>query len=281
MKTIQSNFLAAKKKYDDGCSPYQEIRDISVYCIEKLIRETFSQNYGATDGKPYIALSTSQGISRPVSTNLYINNANEFISLWEELVGSLAKTGSASISSTDINRTLYTSIMSFSCCYDIWKNSSRKTPGTYFEIILGSIISMLLPQHRRGKFISLDFGEKVATDIVFDDGTVGVVIPAKITTRERIVQPYAHQRILESCFGKDRYKSYLLCVSETQRDDVKGDGRVNNICVPGTIKLFQAHLSKLSGLYYLDPPQRYLEKDIAEHLPVGSIGDLIKHNLFT
>jgi hypothetical protein len=141
--------------------------------------------------------------------------------------------------------------------------------------LLGSILSAFLPQHKRGKFISLpEFGEKVSTDIVLDDGVLGIVFPAKITTRERIVQPYAHQRILDSVFGDARYKSVLLCVSETQRDDKKQG--VNNICVPGTIKLFQAHLSKLSGLYYLDPPVRYLQDDILSLVPVGDFGKLFK-----
>ena len=173
---------------------------------------------------------------------------------------------------------MYTSIISFSACFDIWKPKSRKVPGTHFEILVGSLLTQLIPKFSRSKFISLPKQtEKVTTDIVFDNGEIGLIFPAKITTRERIVQPYAHQRILDSIFGESRYKTCLLCVSETQRDDRKA--LVNDICVPGTIKLYQDHLSKLSGLYYLDPPKRYTDSDITDRINVGDYGQLFRTDL--
>lgn len=86
----------------------------------------------------------------------------------------------------------------------------------------------------------------VATDIVFkkNEDNKGLVIPVKITTRERIVQPFAHQRILDSVFGPGSYQSLLICVSEMQRDK---ENNVNEICVPGTIQLFQRHLASLTS----------------------------------
>jgi hypothetical protein len=117
----------------------------------------------------------------------------------------------------------------------------------------------------------------VATDIVFEYCGKGVVIPAKITTRERIVQPFAHQKILDGVFGVGRYISLLICVSETQRSDK--DGRVNEICVPGTITLFQKHLAQLNGIYYLDPPQRYLALNAKNIVSVQSLGFLFAEGL--
>ena len=105
---------------------------------------------------------------------------------------------------------------------------------------------------------------------------VGLVVPVKITTRERIVQPFAHQRILDSVFGEHRFRSVLVCVSEMQR---KRDEGANAICVPGTIRLYQRHLAALSGLYYLDPPHRYLQPDVTAHVAVRTLGCLLADDL--
>lgn len=90
------------------------------------------------------------------------------------------------------------------------------------------------------------------------------------------MQPYAHQRILESVFGMDRYRSVLVCMSEMQRDRKRN---ANAICVPGTIRLFQTHLAKLTALYYLDPPARYLAPDVTSLVSVRTVGDLLCDDL--
>ncbi|MCY4646040.1 MAG: hypothetical protein OXE73_04115 [Gammaproteobacteria bacterium] len=120
--------------------------------------------------------------------------------------------------------------------------------------------------------------ENVSTDIAFLERghRGGLVVPAKITTRERIVQPFAHQRILDSVFGEQRFRSILVSVSEMQRQRQTG---ANAICVPGPIRLYQLHLARLSGLYYLDPPARYLERDVADHITVDTVGRLLGEDL--
>lgn len=121
-----------------------------------------------------------------------------------------------------------------------------------------------------------DGESSVATDLVIarPDCERRIVIPLKITTRERIVQPFAHQRILDSAFGKGLYNSFLTCVSETQLDHKTQS--VKQVCVPGTVKLFQRHLGQISGLYYCDVPQRYAADDMAAYLPVKEIGEIFR-----
>ena len=169
--------------------------------------------------------------------------------------------------------------MWFSICYDLWRPGSRKTPGTFFEILVGSLVQAVTPRlTRRAHVPLLEPGESVSTDIVFlEPGERGgLAIPVKITTRERIVQPFAHQRILDAVFGEGRFRSILVCVSEMQR---QRDTGANAICVPGTIRQFQRYLAPLAGLYYLDPPARYLRDDVTGLIPVGTLGDLLAHDL--
>jgi len=116
----------------------------------------------------------------------------------------------------------------------------------------------------------------VSTDVVMGipGQHGGVVIPLKITTRERIVQPFAHQRILDAAFGEGHYQSLIVCISETQLAEKTKS--VNQVCVPGTIKLFQKHLAHISGLYYCDLPQRYIAEDMTRIINVRSVGHLFE-----
>lgn len=277
--SIVKKHKALKKLYDKGSSPINELASLAVECLTLISSNTAKESYSRSDDKGYVIYSSNGGKSRPVNSSIFIESKEDFQKGWKELLGSIDPIKHASsLSEERINNVIYTSIMGFCICYDIWKSKSRKTPGTHFEVLLGSLLHQFLPSFSREKFVVLpDQDEKVSTDIVFDEDSKGLVVPAKITTRERIVQPYAHQRILDSIFGEGRYRSILLCVSETQRDD--DNQHVNDICVPGTIKLFQAHLSKLAGLYYLDPPTRYMAQDISDLVVVGNFGKLLKSDL--
>ena len=287
MERVASHFKIAKTVYDNGGVPLAEILRVSQTCVQKLATEAASQFQAELSGKTYHVFTSENGrISRPYLPSLYVSDDDEYVALWKELqAGCVADEhlirlcGGLDETIIKVNKALYTAVTSFSVCYDLWKWGSRKTPGTFFEVLLGTWLTLLLRDYQRTKFIELPgYEEKVSTDIVFSkpDG-INLVFPAKITTRERIVQPFAHQRILESVFGMNRYRSLLLCMSETQRDDE--DRSVNEICVPGTVRLFQKHLSTMSGIYYLDPPQRYLQPNVTDVIPVASVGRLLAADL--
>jgi hypothetical protein len=304
---IHKLHILAKRKYDQGEDPIDALLELVLGCLQKVKEGTKKHFLVSKYGKEYWYLSNGTIYSRPFLPALFNDNLDLYKTSWELLIKSCdPKTHTIKLDSAEINKTLYTAIMSFSICYDLWKTSSRKTPGTFFEVLLGSLISLLLPEYKRMKHIPLpqqleldesclvdevelepdskksskrkSSDNSVSTDIVFTspDESSGIVIPAKITTRERIVQPFAHQRILDSIFGEGKYKSILACVSEMQRD---GLSNANEICVPGTIKLFQKHLAQLSMICYLDPPLRYLHDDLKDVLPIISMGELLSEHL--
>lgn len=275
MKNIVIKHAVIKKMYDSGVSPIEELKDITLECLQ-LLSVVERYDYGYVGTKHYFCYF-SEKYSRPVATNLFILEPQEFVFLWDRLFSGIDEINhSCSLDEISIDRVIYTAIMSFAICFDIWKSESRKTPGTHFEILLGSTLDLFLRGFARSKHIVLPELDKLSTDIAFSNEGITLVFPAKTTTRERIVQPYAHQRILDS-LSPGKYKSILLCVSETQRDNK--NTKVNDICVPGTIKLYQAHMSNISGIYYLDPPQRYLQDDILELVKVSTIGHLLKYDL--
>ena len=324
MESMLRQFKVAKKKYDNHQDATNEIRETAIACL-RMMQSANREDWSGPAGKRYTIFSVGENKSRPFLTE-YLISESDFPDLWERLLHSAnPANNNFALSEGIVTRALYNIIVPFCVCFDLWKPKSRKTPGTFFEVVLGTMISMILPPTtERTKHIqlpiavaptinaannfsgpvnlvdapqdellveveaqdalsgeenddqSMDMGQ-VATDIVFDWHGTGIVIPAKITTRERIVQPFAHQRILDGVFGEHRYVSLLICVSETQRSDV--DRRVNEICVPGTITLFQRHLAKLGGIYYLDPPERYLTLGRLGIVPVQSLGSLLTSGL--
>jgi len=246
--------------------------------------------FGSFNGKNtqnYHSFTFDGEFSRPVRDDLFITDYHFFVAGFREFNESLKTIDRrwSSFDSARANKIIYTSVMSVACCFDLWKSGSRKTPGTFFEIFMAAVLKLMIPDEIFSKHIPLidqlesddeSFDpSSVSTDIVITskNKNTSVVIPLKITTRERIVQPFAQQRILDSFFGENIYFSFLACISETQQD--KKRRKVNHICVPGTIKLYQKYLSSISGIYYCDIPERYLERDLTDIIPVKSMGDFL------
>ena len=279
MRELANLFAIAADDYQGGMAVTNHIGHIGSHCLS-LLQSAELHPLATCDAKSYHVFRDGKALSRPVCASLFVKDPEELEASWQALTTStLASANRYHASIGDINSTIYSLVVAFAVCYDLWRTGSRKTPGTFFELLIGSLIQTVVPAMGRRAHIALrEPGESVSTDIAFLDprGDGGLVVPAKITTRERIVQPFAHQRILDSVYGAGRFRSVLVCVSEMQR---RGEAGANAICVPGTIRLFQRHLAPLDGIYYLDPPARYLQADVVDHVPVRTIGDLLAHDL--
>ena len=239
-----------------------ECYDITRACLAKPETEATLRRFGEFRGTPNLEYWVAKGngnLSRLYRTELFIADIQEF----EQAVMSFQD----QMDDDDITdpvlfeKVIYTVVSSFCLCYDVWKPQSRKTPGTFFEAFIGLVCQIRYPRPRfqmtKHIPIVVDVPEVGAVEVV-DDGALegnsvstdlaitntetqqAAVISLKITTRERIVQPFAHQRILDSAYP-GRHRSYLTCISEVQRDDKTT--AVKQICVPGTVALFQKHLS--------------------------------------
>lgn len=281
MNELDRLHKAAKQQYDRGGSPTSQLRDVVVHALGLLSRGATTRFLATCDNKLYSVFQAGQLTTRPYLPALFEADQGHFERGWADVLAAASPLEHRfGLDPHATNAVLYTAVGAFALCYDLWRPGSRKTPGTFFEVLLGTLLQLVLPHHRRAGHVLLPGQtENVSTDIVFHRPGAeagGLVIPAKITTRERVVQPYAHQRILDSIFGEDAFKSTLVCMSEMQRD---GDGNAKAICVPGTIRLFQMHLSRLSGIYYLDPPARYLDHDVVTIVPVRSVGALLARDL--
>jgi len=198
MRGLDEIFKSARQIYDGrvrGSTPESiisdcliKIQDITQYCLVKLAgRDVSSFDVAHTGGKRYCILESNGQLSRPILKSLFEFQPEAAVANLQALFNSKSPaTRSYTLSGEATAKALYSAVMSFSVCYDLWKPSSRKTPGTYFELVLGSLLAAVLPGHKRLKHIPLagleddPSNESVSTDIVFQKGTQksGLVIPA-------------------------------------------------------------------------------------------------------
>ncbi len=80
---------------------------------------------------------------------------------------------------------------------------------------------------------------------------MGLVLAAKITTRERISQVFTQQRILD-VLEPQKYTSCLVALSEMQRS---GEDNAHEVCTPDQWLLYQMCLSQnVTHAFYGDLP---------------------------
>lgn len=125
--------------------------------------------------------------------------------------------------------------------------------------------------------LNLDLKGELPTDFVFDLGAERPKfhLPVKTSTRERIIQVWAHQRVLDGVYGTGRFLALPIILTETKLDTKKLE--VVEICLPWQWRLYQMHIANLWNVCYLDAPASYLALDETfPRIGVATIGDILK-----
>lgn len=167
------------------------------------------------------------------------------------------------------------------CCAgkDVTSKGDQKTPGTIFEWICAALIKSCLKVNpvRSLQVLNLDLKGNLPTDFVFDLGEEKPKfhLPVKTSTRERIIQVWAHQRVLDGVYGVGRFLAMPIILTETKLDSKKLE--VIEICLPWQWRLYQMHIALLWNVCYLDAPNAYLNLDNKfPRIPVSTLGDVLK-----
>jgi hypothetical protein len=231
----------------------------------QILRHTERIGLTSPTGKNYFSFRGGEQ-SRPVNAALYEDSELEFT----RLLGAF-QSGFAGNTGEEIVRATYSIAFSVFGAHDV-SRVGRKASATFFEILIGHIVARALgisPRKRvRIPESPDDEPAYLPTDFLFDPGhrSRKIHLPIKASTRERAVQAWVHQLVLERIFSADQYLGVLVVASETKRDT--RTGQVIEICVPRQLQLFQGRLTKMTRVYYLDPPKVYLELANAYPTPV-------------
>lgn len=206
-------------------------------------------------GKSYFAYAkkTSPGdVSRPANTALFVADVAWIRKKWQAW-----QTGS--IPSDEINKLTYTMATAYSLASDLFDRNNKKGPATYFEHLVGHLFAR---QYRVNPTKEAHFtiaGESVSMtmDFLFDLGAnkPKLHLPVKLSTRERVVQAWSHQRMLDAYYGDGTYRAILVVHSETKLDSRNHE--VIEITVPRQWLTYQVLLAKMDGIYFFDMPDNY------------------------
>lgn len=300
---LQRDFKALTKARRSN--PHRIIRAIGMFATASLrllesaweLHEIDFKGKGKKHYRVFVAPGNKRPFSRAVNSDLFVPSADDFKVLWERFVVALEEAGRSetyritAASSEEIDRAFYTVVIAYACAVDLCSPGNRGGPGTLFEMAIGPAVSILTNRDETGEVRIEDPGrdiEFVKTDLTFVGDTAPVlVVPTKITTRERIVQPFVHQRILDVA-RPNEYRSVLCVCSENNVDCPDGttaQNRTYDVCwlkdtlVPGTIALYENYVAALSGLYYLDPPASYLDGTYRGLPPIRTFGSLLTNDL--
>ena len=210
------------------------------------------QLFSPTTSKPYFSYRGDEQ-SRPINADLYAEDEAEFEQLMAVFRGGFRESRPA-----EIVRATYSLAFSVFAANDV-NEIGRKRSATFFENLIGHIVARAIGFAPRNRVRVPENGVDLPTDYIFDPGERSrkLHLPIKISTRERIVQAWVHQLVLARIFGDRVYQGVLVVGTETKRDTRTGE--VIEICIPGQLQLFQARVTEMTRIYYLDPPRAYLE----------------------
>ena len=143
-------------------------------------------------GKHYFTFKKDLVLARPANAALFTNDPVIFRRLWKEWLN-------GSITKENFGKMSYTAALSPCLAMELFDRQNKKGPATYFECYIGHLFAkavavnptkqVRLPVQGRSVRMTMDF--------LLDIGQhfKKVHLPVKMSTRERVVQAWAHQRL--------------------------------------------------------------------------------------
>lgn len=206
-------------------------------------------------GKRYFSYERGSVVARPVNRALFLEDGKGIRSLWRELFSDLESR--IAIGQENIEKSLYTIALAPCLVMELLDRQNKKGPATYFEILIGHIFSRFLDQNpiKRATLPILGENIRLTMDFLFETDDRKIHLPVKMSTRERVVQAWAHQRLLDRAYQAGSYAGIMVLFSETKLNSRTRE--VVEICVPDQWKIYQSLLAEMRMVYYFDMPVRY------------------------
>lgn len=227
--------------------------------------------HSSVAGKNYFSFSRNDVVARPANRDLFELDAEYVDERWRSWHERPTASG--------FERLVYTVALAPCLALELMNRNNKKGPATYFECLVGHMFarSLDLEPTRHATLPVLDQRRRMTMDFLFEtaQGVDNIHLPIKMSTRERIVQAWAHQRVLDEMFGVGRYRGIMVLFSETKLNSKTLD--VVEICVPDQWLIYQTLLAKMQCIYYFDMPVRYRElaRTHPEAIQIRPIGDLL------
>ena len=247
------------------------ILDLAVLSLRFLESEgDFIDLVSRVSGKEYASYCRNNIVARPANKRFFIPDEHEISSVWRAWEND-------GITDGQLAAMLYTVALAPCLAMELFDRQNKKGPATYFECLIGHLFARSLGEQPTKMTRLPIHGESVVMtmDFLFDMGLSrpNIHLPVKMSTRERVVQAWAHQRLLDSAYGEEAYRGIMVVFSETKMDSRSLE--VVEICVPGQWLAYQALLSRMDRIYYFDVPIRYqkLTDDFPDIITIRQFGE--------
>jgi hypothetical protein len=204
-------------------------------------------------GKKYMAFNYQDVVSRPANRAFFVDDSEYVRTEWQNWLA-------GPIEAEALARMSYTVALAPCLAMELFDRNNKKGPATYFECLIGHIFARELRTNPRTRASLSIAGRNVrlTMDFLFEGASgVRLHLPVKMSTRERVVQAWAHQRVLDGAYGDGAYKSIMVIFAETKLDSRSHE--VVEICVPDQWLAYQHFLAHIDRIYYFDVPTRYHE----------------------
>lgn len=235
-------------------------------CISALAAANTKSLTSGITNKSFFAFTFQNKTSRPVNSTLF-NNADLVvgkdlfgapITKVDQFFNNLFAGSINNQSAIDITEALYKIVIVFGCCTDLFSKSGPKQVGTYFEKLVGHLYATHLHMEPTEKLSTIPLDgkkESIPADYVFNTGVdqAKYHVPAKFSSRDRSVQVWAQQRLIDGAYGVGRFHCLLTCCNETDYNN----GKVTEVCVSGQWRNYQLYIAQILRAYYLDLPNAY------------------------
>jgi len=214
----------------------------------------------------------TKALSRPVNLKHFSLDGDYLTKSWNSWVAGKGDLGSPQL--------LYTLATAYGVASDLFDRGNKKAPATFFEIFVAHLFarSSGIEPAKKARFPVEGKQVALTMDFLFDPGEKGLKLhlPVKMSSRERVVQAWAHHRVLEAAFGAAKYKGILVVHSETKL--ALKTGEVVEICVPDQWLAYQVYVARMERIYYFDVPGRYaaLAKEFPNLFSIENIAEFFK-----
>lgn len=225
-------------------------------------------------GKNYFGFaekSSKRAVSRPANAALFQLDSKWVDDNWEPWFD-------GKLDVKDATKIAYTAALAPCLALEVFDRQNKKGPATFFECFVGHVFAKAFGANPQ-KTVSLNVEGKLARmtmDFLFHlSEKNNVHLAVKMSTRERVVQAWAHQRVLNSAYSNKAYTGIMVLFGETKLNLKSLE--VVEICVPDQWLVYQKHLSRMERIYYFDPPQRYqkLSTDHPAFIQIKEFGQFI------
>lgn len=253
---IRAEYLRAQLACRKDCKSVEagdSILELVIVFLRFLVGQCQSLDLvSRVPGKSYFTYRSGNIVARPVNKHLFESDEQEIMRLWQQWLID-------SISAEEFARLSYTCALAPCLAMEIFDRQNKKGPATYFEWYVGHLFAKAVGVNptKRVRLPVLGREVRMTMDLLIDIGEQyrKVHLPIKMSTRERVVQAWAHQRLLDAAYGDDAYRGVLVVFSETKL--ALRTLEVVEICVPEQWLAYQTLLATMDRIYYFDVPYRY------------------------